>query len=182
MLGVAPRRLATNFADRERNAPEDPFYDDRMSWTVRIAAVALLLAGCGLSESGKVVSTYVGHIHAGRDDQAYAMLTSDQRAALSQVQWKASMSTSMLADAQDVSVEGIRTFDPGGTCVYTQLDFQAHPDQGPYGHCIFYLKEEAEGVRVYHMQTYDRIDGEGLVKTGHFDETREPFPCSAKRP
>jgi hypothetical protein len=144
--------------------------------------ITLAMVACNQTPSAHTVQTYVGHIHAGRHDQAYAMLATKTRDSLSVEDWKAGMHTEMLADATSASVSGLRTLDPGGTCVYTQLDFETHPDQGPYGYYIFYLQDDGGQLRVLDVQTYDRIEGEGLVKTGHFDETREPFPCSAGRP
>jgi len=124
----------------------------------------------------------VGHVRAGRLKQAFAMTTADRQKELGVDGWKSAMNTAVLGDAQSVSVSGLRTLSPGGTCVYTQLDLVGRPDKGPYGHYIFYLQQEAGAYRVQDVLTYDRIDGEGLVKTGHFDESREPFACSSKRP
>lgn len=75
----------------------------------------------------------------------------------------------------------LRVLSPGGTCVHTQLDFASRNDPGPYGHYIFYLQQEDGALHIQDVLTYDRIDGEGLVKVGHFDESREPFPCSGPR-
>lgn len=154
----------------------------RIPTLVAVVALTSLASACGraTSESGRAVATYVGHLHAGREEQAYAMLAAETRERLSLEQWRQAMHTDMLADASEVSMQGLQTLDPGGTCVYTQLDFDSHRDQGPYGYYIFYLREEAGQPRILHVQTYDRIEGEGLVKTGHFDESREPFPCSVR--
>ncbi len=149
---------------------------------LRLAPVlALALLGCGQTPSGQAVKTYVGHIHAGQDAQAYAMLTAKARETYDLEAWKAAMHTATLADAQSVSISGIRTFNPGGICVYGQLDFVSRPDQGPYGAYTFYLQDEGGQPKIVDVMTYDRIEGEGLVKTTHFDESREPWPCSSKR-
>jgi hypothetical protein len=110
------------------------------------------------------------------------MITEARREELTLEQWKSTMSTEALMDAQDASIHGIRSFSPGGTCVYADLDFVSRNDQGPYGHYFFYLQDTPSGYRVQDVLTYDRISGEGLVKVSHFDESREPFPCSSTRP
>lgn len=124
---------------------------------------------------------YVSRLHAGQYDKAYEMLTRDTKDRLSLEDWKGAMHTEVLADVQDLSVKELRVLSPGGTCVHTELDFVSRNDQGPYGHYIFYLQKEDGTLRIQDVLTYDRIEGEGFVKVGHFDESREPFVCAGKR-
>lgn len=150
----------------------------------RGSGVGLLLAmmGCGATPAGTAVKQYVDHLRGSNLEAAYQMLSTEAKARYDFEAYQGAMHTEVLADVQDLSVKGLQILSPGGTCVYTQLDFASLPDEGPYGHYTFYLTEEDDVLRIRDVLTYDRIEGDGLVKTGHFDESREPFPCSSRRP
>ena len=134
------------------------------------------ILACSSSPGGTAVQAYVEHLHRGEDAAAYAMVTAGVRGTLPLADWKGAMHTDRLADVQGVSVRGVRSLSPGGTCVYTDLDFATRNDAGPYGYYIFYLKDEGGELRVHDVRTYDRIEG-GVVKRTYFDEAAEPFPC-----
>ena len=141
-----------------------------MSW------VLWALWGCSMSEGSVAVNEYVQHLHGGDHAAAYGMVTAEKRGKLSLEEWKSTMHTDRLADVQGISIRGARSLNPGGTCLYTNLDFASHPDSGPYGYYIFYLKKDGGSLRVHDVLTYTSISG-GMLKSTEFDESREPFPC-----